>query len=402
MAQCEISVLGTLAVSVDGRRLDKVGGPTAAAVLTVLALAGRRGCAAYKLLDSVRHPDTNAPQISSQNALQQHLSGLRRLGIPVAGYGELHSSGYALEWDRVRVDAAEFIEAVDALPETPAPGQLTTLLSMWREDPRSLHTRVAAGCWSRVLQARRTLLDKIERSVPGAVPGLAEFADLFPADPDLAAVRALLQRSERKRLLVVEDQNLDLIVETLRSDYECVPIADLTSWHRYLRGCNDRPDVHGALIDLHLTPALNDMQGLDIAEWLRDHTEIPTALMTMAPPPGDLTERVSTHRRRYRLAKIIYKGRDGLDLSGIREAAACLTGHAEHHVRTRLETWLEHVAFSTEERLDRYPRTRQVARQRDEFEQDAERARRAMAREPLATARRAVEEFRAKWDDSGR
>jgi biotin operon repressor len=382
--QWRIEVLGTLAVSNGGRRWPDVG-PVQSAVVVLLALAGRRGRTAEEL--------QTALHIGSRNALEKHLSELRKRGLPVPHYGALRTAGYALDMTHVSVDALDFVTGVSRLGEEADPALVSELLAMWREDPRRAHPRIDASRWNAVIGARHALVRVIENMPQPSralVTGLTEFAELFPDDPRL---RMLVQQEIRKRLLVVEDMNMDYIIDALGRRYNCIKIADLEEWWRYLDQVGNIVDVNGALIDLHLTDQLNDDHGLDIAEWLRDNSDIPVALMTMALPAGDLETWTRKQRGRFRLVKIIHKGRDGLDTAGIREAAECLTSEAERHQRVRLETWLESHIYQAEESFSGRPLTESVVRERAEFRREAARARQLVADAPLDKAQKAVDEL---------
>lgn len=263
--QWRIEVLGTLAVSNGGRRWPDVG-PVQSAVVVLLALAGRRGRTAEELQAALH--------IGSRNALEKHLSELRKRGLPIPHYGALRTAGYALDMTHVSVDALDFVTRVSRLGEEDDPALVSELLAMWREDPRRAHRRIDTSRWNSVMGSRLALVKVIENMPPTSralVTGLAEFAELFPDDPRL---RMLVQQETRKRLLVVEDMNMDYIVDALRRRYDCIKIADRGDWWRYLNQVGNVVDVNGALIDLHLTDQLDDDHGLDIAEWLRGTCQV--------------------------------------------------------------------------------------------------------------------------------
>jgi hypothetical protein len=186
-------------------------------------------------------------------------------------------------------------------------------------------------------------------------------------------------------------------VDALDHRYECIRIADRACWRRYLGQVGNVVDVDGALIDLHLTDQLDDDHGLDIAEWLRDNSDVPAALMTMAVPAGDLESWTQKQRGKYRLVKIIHKGRDGLDTAGIRDAAECLTGDAERHRRVRLQAWLEWHIYQGEENFSGRPMTESVLRERAEFRRQTARARQIAADSPLDQAQAALDELHHRW-----
>jgi len=228
--------------------------PLPAAVLVCLALAGRRGVKTQELLDAVVNPN-GGRAIASKPALHKHFETLHKLGLPIPRFGTLVTDGYALDMNRVEVDAAEFVSRVRELPAAPTEAQAAELLGFWREDPRAAHPRVRGSRWNPVYRARASLLTSIRSARLEEIAGLEEFLELFPSDPDCAPLRDRLVRVERKRLLVVEDDVLEQIVDAL-DGYDCVPIGDMDEWYRRLK--NDRDSIlrcHGALVDLHLTPS---------------------------------------------------------------------------------------------------------------------------------------------------
>jgi len=212
----------------------------------------------------------------------------------------------------------------------------------------------------------------------------------------LHALRDRLTQRARKRLLVVEDQNLSLVVSALDA-YDCLPVTGRAAWYELVNSRReDLLRLDGALIDLHLTDGYRDEQGLDIAEWLADHTTTPAALMTMAPPAGDLVEGTQVQRARYRLTQIIYKGRDGLDVTGIRSAARALTSDEDRHVRARLHTSVAWARFHAHERLVS-PLTDRNRRRLRDCEREAEAALREVRSAELREAERAVHEYVDRW-----
>lgn len=394
-----IDVLGALVVRRDGELLPPLP-PLPAAVLVCLALAGHRGMKVQELLDTVVNPN-GGRAIASKSALQKHLETLHKFGVPIPRFGSLVTDGYALDPDRVRVDAAEFVGRVRKLPAEPTEVQAAELIGYWREDPRVAHPRVRVTRWSLVFRARTTLLAGIQSAGLEGMAGLEEFVELFPSDPECAPLRDRLAREERKRLLIVEDDVLEQIVDAL-DDYDCLPIGDMEEWYRRLK--TDRGSIlrcHGALVDLHLTDALNDEQGFDIVEWLRKNTEIPTALMTVAPPWDDYDEGPRIHQNRFRLVKIINKQKDRLNrqrlnLPAIRGAVKILTSDEEEDVRTRLATWLESAYFHARLRLRR-ARNRDGARRLRECERSVQAARRSLESDTLPAAEEVVREFVRIW-----
>ncbi|MFF7213725.1 hypothetical protein ACFZAU_24830 [Streptomyces sp. NPDC008238] len=388
-----IRVLGPLALTKDGVPVAAPG-PLPSAVLTALAVAGHRGLHVGELLGSVT-TRRGEQAMRRRNTLERHISDLRQLGVPIPKYGSLVTDGYALP-DDVAVDAWEFAAGVANLPAEPTERGIADLLALWTGDPRAVHDRVAPRRWDRLFRVRDQLLRLVEGNGTATSPELADFVALFPSDRACAALRNRLEQQARKRLLVVEDQNLSLVVSAL-DGYDCLPVAGRDAWYELVNSRReDLLRLDGALIDLHLTDGYRDEQGLDIAEWLADHTTTPAALMTMAPPAGDLVEGTQVQRARYRLTQIIYKGRDGLDVTGIRNAARVLTSDEDRHVRARLHTSVAWARFHAQERLATPP-TDRTRRRLQECEREAEAALREVRTGELWQARTAVREFVDRW-----
>ncbi|MFE0817896.1 hypothetical protein ACFW40_13050 [Streptomyces sp. NPDC058807] len=391
-----IQVLGPLTVWRDGVLLEAPPRGLRCAVLVCLAAAGRRGLDPQRLLGSVLSPDGRRRGIKSLNALEQHVTELRRLGLPIPERGRGAADPYTLDFTRVRVDAEDFMAGLRDLPSRPDAGRLSALMAHWTGDPLLHHPQVARLLWNRHLKGRGALLRHVRATDLTSVPELAEFLDLFPDDPAGQLLRADLARLERKRLLVVEDQNMDQIVDLLDA-YDCVRVTDLADWERQLKEHRDEIlSVHGALIDLHLTDTFRDHDGYQIADWLRRHTEIPASVMTMAPPAGNLRQESTVQQKRYRLLQIVYKGYGAFNAPAIRAAAAQLTSDEDTHVRERLAATLETAHFHARRRLS-YPSPEHNHTRLKQCEAEAEAAARRLKTGTLPEARRAVRDFRDTW-----
>jgi CheY-like chemotaxis protein len=197
------------------------------------------------------------------------------------------------------------------------------------------------------------VLAETDLEVLRRLDGLAGFLDLFPDERRCDPVRERLRVAEPRRILVVEDQMAELIVGALEGfGFSCLTVPSLGKWWELQREREaEVKRLAGALVDLHLTPELDDRRGLEIVEWLARHTEVPASLMTMAPPPGDLVENTRVQRARYRLVGIVHKGAPKVDLSGIRLAAEALVSTDPKHRRRRAETWLEWAALRADDHL---------------------------------------------------
>ncbi|MBQ0985562.1 hypothetical protein KBZ10_13775 [Streptomyces sp. F63] len=366
--QWRIRVLGDLGVERDGTPLEPPTG-LAGAVLVVLALRSRHGAREQDVMAWVRD-GAGRPAIASELALAQHVSSLRRTGLPVPKRAK--GRPYTLDRQSVRVDAEEFVSDVGKLRDPagpPDPAELARLIGLWYGDPRVCHPQVESGRWSAVFACRDRLLEVLGDTDPEVLrqlDGLEGFLDLFPGDRLCAPVRERLRAGERRRILVVEDQMAGLIESALETfGFSCLTVRSLDEWWRLRRDREaEVKQLAGALVDLHLTPGLGDRQGLEVVEWLARHTEVPASLMTMAPPSGDLYDSTLVQRARYRLVGIIHKGTPQVDLTVIRTAAEALVSQDPRHRRRRAETWLEWAALRADERLDAGGSGRNTALQR--------------------------------------
>jgi CheY-like chemotaxis protein len=398
--QWRIRVLGDLAVECGGRRVEPPNG-LAGAVLVVLALRLRHGAREQDLMNWVRDGAGRAA-IASESALAQHFSSLRRIRLPVPKRAK--GGPYTLDWDEVRVDAAEFVAAVRKLRDLPQPpdvAKLAALIGLWRGDPRVCNPQVDPDRWKEVFTCRDRLLEVLAEAdleILRRLDGLAGFLDLFPGDRACDPVRERLRGAEPRRILVVEDQMAELIVGALESfGFSCLTVRSLDEWWRTQREREaEVKRLAGALVDLHLTPELDDRRGLEVVEWLARHTEVPASLMTMAPPPGDLVENTRVQRARYRLVGIVHKGTPNVDLSGIRLAAEALVSPDARHRRRRAETLLEWAALRADDQLlgiGGSGRNPQLERCR----QDADRVRRILRDGTVEEAERQAQGFRRQY-----
>ncbi|MER6627465.1 hypothetical protein ABT301_04365 [Streptomyces sp. NPDC000987] len=398
--QWRIRVLGDIAVECGGTRVEPPGGLTGA-VLVVLALRLRRGAREQELMDSIRNSSGRAA-IASEQALAQHFSNLRRTGLPVPKRAK--GAPYKLDWGAVRSDADEFVTGVRklrGLPGPPGAAELAALIGLWHGDPRVCHQQVDPACWKEVFLHRDRLLEVLAEADPQILrqlDGLAGFLDLFPGDRACDPVRERLRAAEPRRILVVEDQMAEEIVGALESfGFSCLTIRSLDEWWTMQRERQaELKRLAGALVDLHLTPELDDRRGLEVVEWLARHTEVPASLMTMAPPPGDLVENTRVQRARYRLVHIVHKGTPNVDLTGIRLAAEALVSTDPRHRRRRAETRLEWAALSADDQLLGTGGTgRNLPLER--CRQDADHVRRTLRDGTVEEAERQVHDFQRRY-----
>lgn len=393
--QWRIRVLGDLAVERDGTPSAPPAGLTGA-VLVVLALRLRYGVREQEVMACVRD-GAGRPAIASEAALAQHFSSLRRFGLPVPK--RVKGCPYFLDRQAVRVDAQDFISGVGKLRDLsgpPGPVELAPLIGLWHGDPRVCHPQVEPDRWKEVFGCRDRLLETLadaDLEVLRQLDGLEGFLDLFPGDRLCDPVRQRLRAGERRRILVVEDQMTDMIENALESHgFSCLTVRSLDDWWQLRR---DREaevrQLAGALVDLHLTPQLDDRRGLEVVAWLARHTEVPASLMTMAPPTGDLYDSTLVQRARYRLVGIIHKGTPQADLTAIRTAAEALVSQDPKHRRRRAETWLEWAALRADEKLDTGGSGRNAALQR--CRQHADRVRGTLRNGTVEDAEREMRAF---------
>lgn len=354
--QWRIRVLGDLAVERDGAPVDPPGG-LAGAVLVVLALRLRYGVREQDVMAWVRD-GAGRPAIASEGAVAQHFTTLRQVGLPVPK--RTKGRPYTVGRQAVRVDAEEFIAGVGRLrdlPGPPGPAELAPLIGLWHGDPRVCHPQVDPDRWKGVFAGRDRLLKVLGDAEPellDQLDGLEGFLDFFPGDRLCDPVRERLRAGERRRILVVEDQMADVIERALEGfGFSCLTVRSLEEWWQLQRSREaEVRQLAGALVDLHLTPGLDDRWGLEVVEWLARHTEVPASVMTMAPPSGDLYDNTLVQRARYRLVGIIHKGPPPVDLTVIRTAAEALVSEDPKCRRRRAETWLEWAALRADEKLD--------------------------------------------------
>lgn len=393
--QWHIRVLGDLAVERNGAAVEPPAG-LAGAVLVVLALRLQHGVREREAMTCVRD-GAGRPVIASEAALAQHFSSLRRIGLPVPK--RVKGRPYTLDRRAVRVDAQEFVSGVRklrGLSGPPGPADLAPLIGLWHGDPRVCHPQVEPDRWREVFGYRDRLLELLADADPEVLrqlDGLEDFLDLFPGDRLCASVRQRLRAGERRRILVVEDQMADMIEKALESyGFSCLTVRSLDEWWQLRRDREAEVGrLDGALVDLHLTPRLDDRLGLEVVTWLARHTEVPASLMTMAPPTGDLYDSTLVQRARYRLVGIIHKGTPQADLTAIRMAAEALVSQDPRHRRRRAETWLEWAALRADEKLDIGGSGRNTALQR--CRQEADRVRSTLRNGTVEEAERAVQAF---------
>jgi Trypsin-like peptidase domain len=198
-------------------------------------------------------------------------------------------------------------------------------------------------------------------------------------------------RGRKSRLLVVEDQIIDDLSKVLDSEFDIVPVTSLEEWNK----ARDSLDVDGALIDLHLKADAADSLGTTvIADYLRKYTEIPAALMSVAPPP--LFSEQKDLRAKYRLLEVVHKGADGkLNEAKLLSAAWALVDAGEKARRARLELWVESDLFHFED--DHAYNRRQGAARLKGCQKQAENLLRRLKKMPIGEAEQAVKTFHEEF-----
>jgi glycosyltransferase involved in cell wall biosynthesis len=121
-------------------------------------------------------------------------------------------------------------------------------------------------------------------------------------------------RKPKGRLLIVEDEIGEYLVRTL-SDYECKLLPSFEEAMDFFQEDNLAFDL--AIVDRHLKRGMNDDQGLQILDYLRDCT-FPRLLMTIDPPAG-LAEDVE---KKYQ-ARLYKKNNTNTDIRAVVRKLLC-------------------------------------------------------------------------------
>ncbi|MFI5677308.1 AfsR/SARP family transcriptional regulator [Streptomyces cellulosae] len=311
----------------------------------------------------------------------------RRLGTD--GYEVEHvSEGYRLVPGRYSVDLHEFMDGVEALsPSTPV-SELDRLARMWTGDPAREHDALPEETWQAARRGLRRLAEALcalpEAERPASAQALPR---IFETD---RVLRALTPAPPRKNLLIVDDTDADELGERLRGRYEVIPLKGVPQWRDFCAG----PRLHGvdgALIDLHLDDRATS-NGMEIIEHLCKHTRIPTSLVS-AYPPAEIGELNSTFLQRYRLLRVVPKGKDGRDLyDRLDEVAKELLDDAPRYRLLRLKAELAHAVFRLEEERA-HPRNRAARGSAIPWKGKQRRAEEAIDVGDVHTAARLVSEF---------
>ncbi len=359
-----------------------------AQTLTLLALAGESGISSIHLQDGLTGRGGGSV---AKDTLHQRIATLRnRHRVPI----DKTRDGYALA-SSVTVDALRFVDGVNSLSATPTARELDALLGLWGGDPFPAHSSTTRqlSAWSPVRQAYETLIARVA-AMPdqhrSALTHLADFVRFFPREPRLDALRPV-REGGLPQLLVIDDQMAGELCELLKSRCHCTPVTSLEAFN----GLAHALVADGALIDLHLS-GRDDFQGLIVARALSERTEIPAALITVAPPPGLLATKIQQWRREFRILDVIYKGAErGVNEDSLASAVDVLVSRADRHERNRMRCWLEHYLYRIEQA---YPAERTgSARQLAQAHTEARTVFRAIDTDELASARAQLDKFRGAW-----
>jgi CheY-like chemotaxis protein len=339
----ELTLLGRFRATRGGESLELT--PHPAAVLITIALAGE-----ISVEQICAHMDNAQGQsnVTKPGTIHKHKSNVEAAGFKIGDRPDGKRTRYFLDRELYAIDAERFTDGVRCLPETVGPGEMDALLALWNGDPRQNHRYVDPVLWNPVYQARDALIGRIGRLDPsrrGELSQLPRFAGLYPADPAVAPVRPAGDRSARKRLLIVEDKVGDSIVSELEEEgYECELVTTWDQWKK-LRDTG-LPAYDGAIVDLHLK-GRDDARGERVVAYLRDHTQIPAAVVTSN------AERISLREKRqwqaaYRIVDLVEKNEGDLYLRQLVGTARLLTGDDDSSRRERLQIWVDHALREAE------------------------------------------------------
>jgi serine/threonine protein kinase len=149
-------------------------------------------------------------------------------------------------------------------------------------------------------------------------------------------------RSDRlPRLLVVDDHHTGSIIKKLGPDYDCLPLDSKPEWDRFLRD-GGVLDFDGAIVDLHLSEQSLG-EGVDILRYLCNHTDIPTAVITMNTGETDDDENAS-FRHQYRAVRLEHK-KDDKWWGNLREIAVILTAETGEGALRRVLAVLDSARY---------------------------------------------------------
>lgn len=312
------------------------------AVLITIALAGQPFT--DDICNHLDQAQPGRPSIS-RDSIYTHISGLNGAGFRIETVKHGQRKKYLLDPASCVVDAWHFAERVRSLTRPIEPEEADELLALWRGDPRSEHSDVNPDLWRPYFEARDTLAEHIT-AIPSVrraqMRHLTRFLGLFPADHLLDQIRPPVLRTPGKHLLIVEDKvGPTIVAELEEAGYKCTLRTSWEDWDKLKK--NGLPEFHGALIDLHLR-STDDRMGLWVVKFLRDHTSIPTAVVTNDPEETSYY-RKGTWLARYRLVDLVEKNNRDRYLRALPDTARLLTSNDRESRKQRLRTWLNTAVY---------------------------------------------------------
>lgn len=222
--------------------------------------------------------ETQNPQAQS-NMVSVAISKIRGLGLKV-----LHRDGrYTLDLAVELVDAHQFMADVPkVIGQDWQPAHVDQLLALWGTDRRRRHTRIPSATWRTLYRRRDDLIRWLVGRPRDDLRSLARLDDFLAAFPDDPAADRLRQACDRMLVLLVEDLHPEKFEELL-GEYEFATFRSYRDWQD--SAWQGQPAYDIALVDLHLTPEMNDSHGLKVLSDLRRYS-VPAILMSAGPPPG--------------------------------------------------------------------------------------------------------------------
>ncbi|MFF0609795.1 hypothetical protein ACFYUD_14130 [Nocardia tengchongensis] len=322
-----------------------------AETLTFIALSGEQGISPDELREALNAPPRQ--RLITPGGVQHRVYELKKrtkLPIPDIRFEEAGGRYVLTPFCGGWVDAWEFITGVQGRGLTADLAEIDRLLALWRGNPiKGAKESEVSRWWQPVLAAHRRLVDVIAglpQHQRGMLANLHPYADLFPRD---VVLRQLVGGpSGKPRLLVVEDQVMDAIIELLEDEFDIVQARSYEKWREVVRGGGLR-DVDAALVDRHLKlPNFDDNYGtIKVATHLMQYTRIPVTLMSVDVEFS--ADKQLEICNKYRLVNVVRKHENGaLNRQGVLEAVRKMTDRGDRAIAWRLERWLASVVYQVE------------------------------------------------------
>jgi hypothetical protein len=386
VVRVEVLTLGSLVVRVDGAPIAFNPKPSAT-LLHLAAVAPGEWLSTGEMRQKCK---VDSPTDRSDSAMVHRIGNLRDGGVKI-DTGPRGSKAYRLNTESCQVDAWDFIAGVEA----GAP--LDDLTRLWRHGPDEHLRRVLPGtALDAALEKLTVRIAGLDDTAAAAHQDLSRFVALFPDERRLDRVRRQGNR-RRRHLLVVEDhpQQRKTICNRLEPRYRCTPIGSMEEWDEFKRDLSRFDGVDGALVDLHLTEGLDDQQGMQIVEFLRDFTEVAVALVTAKAVERSDYLRQET-REEFRLVDIVDKQQDDW-WRPLGIAAGLLVGTEYPQRQHRLRTWLRTAWRERRRRAERAEPGSIAERERKQDHQQYVEANNAIELKPIDEAERIVKELCRRW-----